>query len=86
MAETVNNDRIELIGRKRLNMSGVETVDGFTENSLKLTVAGNKLFICGEKIKITAFNKATGALSADGVFTEIKYAAKKQPLIKRLFK
>lgn len=67
-------------------MTGVETVDGFSEQSLKLTVNGNKVTVNGNGIKITAFNKATGNLSADGDFYEIKYGGKKPPLVKRLFK
>ncbi len=80
------NDRLELIARKRLNMTGVESVDGFTEQFLNLTVAGSKLRISGEGIKITAYNKATGALSADGSFNEIRYAKKAVPLLKKIFK
>ena len=81
-----NSDRLELVGRKRLAMCGVEAVDGFSEQALYLTVSGVKVKITGEKIKITAFNKAAGTLSADGIFNEIKYNAKKTPLLKRIFK
>ena len=79
-------DKLELECRKRLAMSGVEAVDGFTEQSLNLTVAGEKVRISGEKIKITAYNKGTGNLTADGLFYEIRYMRKKEPLAKRLFK
>ena len=80
------NDKLELFGRKRLSMSGVESVDGFTEQVLNLTVAGNKVRIMGDGIKITAFNNGTGMLCADGNFTEIRYAHKSTPILKRLFK
>ena len=80
------NDKLELTCRKKLSMSGVESVDGFTEQILNLTVAGNKVRIIGEGIKITAFNNGTGMLCADGVFTEIRYMHKSAPLFKRLFK
>lgn len=86
MENQLNTDKLEIIGRKRLAMSGVDAVDGFSEQVLNLTVLGNKVRITGEKIKITAFNKASGTLVADGVFSEIKYNSKKAPLIKRLFK
>ena len=86
MENQLNSEKLEIIGRKRLAMSGVETVDGFSEQVLNLTVLGNKVKISGDKIKITAFNKATGTLMADGGFSEIKYNAKKVPLIKRIFK
>lgn len=78
--------KIELDARKRLYVSGVESVDGFSEQVLNLSVLGSKLKITGEGIKITAFNKGTGNLSADGNFFEIKYLNKKPPVLKRIFK
>ena len=82
----VEVEKFILEGRKRLSMTGVEAVDSFSEESLKLTVSGSKVFIFGENIKITAFNKSSGNLSAEGVFNEIKYNKKRLPLVKRLFK
>ncbi len=79
-------DKLVLDGRKRLSMTGVDAVDGFSNEYLKLTVYGNKVNVVGENIKITAYNKATGSLTADGNFFEIKYNKKKAPLIKRIFK
>ncbi len=72
--------------RKRLSMTGVDAVDGFSEQYLKLTVNGSKVTVNGTGIKITAYNKATGSLTADGEFCEIKYIGKKVPMMKRLFK
>ena len=86
MEERNFNDKLEIIGRRKLAMTAVESVDGFSEQMLLLTVAGEKVKIAGEKIKIAAFNKATGTLAADGVFYEIKYNVKKVPLLKRIFK
>ena len=84
-----NNNQLETVTlecRKRLSMTGVESVDGFSLQAINLTVNGQKVKISGEGIKITAFNKASGNFSAEGNFNEIKYNAKKQPLIKRIFK
>lgn len=86
MANPTETDKLELLGRGRLAMSGVETVDGFSEQSLNLTVSGVKVKITGEKIKISSYNKASGVLTADGLFNEIRYNAKKTPLIKKIFK
>ena len=83
---SVEVDRIILDGRKRLSMTGVQSVDGFSEQVINLTVLGNKVRISGENIKITAYNKATQTLSADGIFNEIKYNHKKEPIVKRIFK
>lgn len=86
MENQINSDKLELIGRKRLAMSAVEAVDGFSEQSLNLTVAGVKVRITGEKIKISSFNKASGTLTAEGVFGEIRYNAKKERFFKKIFK
>lgn len=80
------NDTLTLEARKKLSMTGVEAVDGFSAQTLKLTVNGVKVMIIGQDLKITAFNKATGSLTADGTFNEIKYNAQKKPLLKRVLK
>ena len=67
-------------------MTGVSSVDGYSENSVKLTSNDTKIFIYGNNLKITAFNKATGSLSCDGEFSEIKYGGRKTPILKRVFK
>ncbi|MBQ6921645.1 MAG: YabP/YqfC family sporulation protein [Clostridia bacterium] len=80
------NDKLELFGRRKLAMTMVESVNGFSEQALLLTVSGTKVKISGEKIKITSYNKATGTFTADGEFSDIKYGVKKTPLFKRIFK
>lgn len=83
---TISQEKLVLDSRKNISLSAVETVDGFNEQMLKLTVNGTKLQIVGDNIKITAFNKANGNLCAQGDFYEIKYSHQKQPLVKRIFK
>ena len=82
----VSQEKLVLDARKNISLSCVETVDGFNEQMLKLTINGTKVQIVGENIKITAFNKANGNLCAQGDFYEIKYTYQKQPLMKRIFK
>lgn len=79
-------DRLELSERKKLNMTSVDSVDGFNEEILNLTVAGSKMKVCGEGLKITAYNKTTGELSAEGLFNEIKFSKKSVPILKKFFK
>ena len=82
----VSQEKLVLDARKNISLSCVETVDGFNEQMLKLTVNGSKVQILGDNIKITAFNKANGNLCAQGDFYEIRYSHQKQPLVKRIFK
>ena len=79
-------EKLCIDGRKRLTMTGVSSVDGYSENSVKLTANDTKIYIFGNNLKITNFNKATGNLSCDGDFTEIKYGGRKTPVLKRVFK
>lgn len=86
MQQTDDIQRLTLEGQKRLNMNGVESVDGFSDRELRLTVSGNRVLVAGDGIRITAYSKGTGNLQADGKFTAIKYDFKKAPLLKRVFK
>lgn len=86
MQNQIETDKLVLDGRKKLSMTGVESVNSFSDNFLKLTVAGKTVSVTGENIKIDVFNKSTGSLSATGVFAEIKYNVQKRPLLKRIFK
>ncbi len=70
---------------KYLTLTGVECVNSFSPESLKLTTAGNKLFVTGSGIKIISFDKSTGSLNAEGDITSIRYGEKKTPFFKRLF-
>ncbi len=82
----LQNANLSLDNRKRLTLTGVSSVDGFSETFIKLSVGGDKLTVTGEGLKITAFNKASGNFSCDGLITELKYNVKKQPMLKRIFK
>lgn len=86
MQEAEGLQKLTLDNQRKLFMNGVESVDAFSERELKLTLNGNRVLVGGEGIKITAYNKGTGTLSADGRFSYIRYDEKKAPLIKRIFK
>ena len=86
MQEFNELDKLIIEGRKRLSMTGVSSVDGFSEEYVKLTVNGSKVQILGNNIKITSFNKNNGNLTADGNFNQVKYDVKKEPILKRIFK
>ena len=80
------NHKLELENNKRLSLSGVSSLDGFSSQVLNLTINGTKLKVIGQDIKITSYNKSAGTLVADGIFNEFKYAVKSVPLVKKIFK
>lgn len=81
-----NEERLTLDARKKLTLTNVNSVDGFSDRELKLTVSGKKVDIKGQNIKITAFNNVSGNFTADGEFIEIKFGGAKTPIVKRIFK
>ena len=71
---------------KKISLTCVDSVDGFTDELLKLTVQGNKVIIKGNNIKITQFNKTNGNFMADGTFYQILMAGENSHFVKKLFK
>ena len=86
MAEIFENTKFCLENRKRLSLTGVTSVDGFSEKQLNLTLSKDKLKILGENIKITAYNKASGNLSADGTFIEFRFSGANKSIMRKIFK
>lgn len=77
---------LSIENRKRLNATGIEGVKDFSPAAFTLVYAEGKITVCGSEMKITAFSKQTGAFSAVGNFSSVKYAAKGESLRKKLFR
>ena len=84
--ETNSVSTLILEQRKRLSISGVSSVDFFSDQCLKLTIGGSRAQIFGENLKVIAFAKEQGNFIAEGTFNEIKYNYKKPSILKRIFK
>ena len=84
--QEITENKVCLENKRKLSMTGIKSVDGFSEQYLKLTLSDGRAIISGEKIKITSYNNQLGNLSADGLFSEIKFINKSEPFIKKLFK
>lgn len=83
---TIEQNTLLLEDRKKLTLSGVEAVNGFSENVINLTIKGESFKAIGEKLKIVSFNKSNGNFIAEGEFIELKFGAKHTPLLKKIFK
>lgn len=83
MQETKHSVIIEQ--RKLISVSGVESVNSFSEVRIVLTrVGGEKMSVVGTDLKITSFSKASGAFTAEGSITGVQYGGK--GLAARIFK
>ena len=73
--------RVELDGRERLIVSGVDDVDRFDENEIVMTTSAGTLIVTGESLHI-------GKLSLDGRIDSLLYEDADRPsggLLSRLF-
>lgn len=81
--------RIELDGRERLVISGVEDVDRFDEGEIILTTSAGTLVIDGENLHIGKLTLDGGELHVDGRVDSLSYtdggAAAGGGLLRRLF-
>lgn len=67
------NCLLTLENREKLTLTGVESVDAFSDRSIRLTVCGEKLTIEGEKLKILAFSEGSGNFTASGEVSSLRF-------------
>ena len=72
--------------QKRLSLSGVISVDGFTDEKIRLVAKTGRIAISGEKLKINNFSETTGTFACEGKILSITYLAPREGIVKRLFK
>ena len=76
MQETQNH-QIILEQRKKIIVSGVESVKAFSEVKIILSlIGGEKLHVAGTGLKITGLVKASGSFTAEGSISGLSYGGK----------
>ncbi len=83
MEEQVQTALIEQ--QKKITMTGVASVDSFTERQISLSLAGGRAVISGEGLKIVSFSQSGGGFCATGKISGVQFSEKKQKIAKRLF-
>jgi len=80
--------RLELEGRERLTISGVEDVERFDETEIVMMTSAGILSVTGEELHIGQLSLEGGELHVDGRIDAISYEEPVQPrgnLLHRLF-
>lgn len=65
--------RVELDGRERLKVSGVEDVERFDETSIIMSTSGGTLVVSGENLHIGKLSLEGGELHVDGRIDSLSY-------------
>ena len=65
--------RIELVGRERLTVSGVEDVDRFDETGIVMSTAAGTLVVTREDLHIDKLSLDGGELHVDGRIDSVAY-------------
>ena len=71
--------------QKKITVTGVSSVDGFTSREIRITLDSGRAMIAGEGLKIVSFSKANGNFSAVGKIAGIRFFGRQEKLTKRLF-
>ena len=65
--------QLELVGRERLTVSGVEDVERFDETGIIMSTAAGTLVITGEDLHIDKLSLDGGELHVDGRIDSVSY-------------
>lgn len=62
--------------RRHLNLSGVDQVDSFNDNTIILSTIKGRLSIKGEELNISKLNLDEGKVEIDGLVNSLSYLSK----------
>lgn len=71
--------------QKKITVTGVVSVDAFSDRQIALTLENGTASVSGEDLKIVNFSKSSGSFIAVGKVSGIRFAGKREKLSKRLF-
>lgn len=82
------DNKLILINRKNLSLTGIEKVVGISDSELLVEVDGVALSIQGSDMEVKKLDVDSGVLEIEGLINSMKYFDKKQKVnfIKRIFK
>lgn len=86
MQQETRSSILTIEQQSKITMTGVDSVDSFSDMSIQLTVNGKRVQITGTKLKVIAFASGSGNFSATGEVKEVRYGGAKGKFFARLFK
>lgn len=81
---------VKLVGRKKLELTGVIEVLNFNEENVILETSMGGLLIKGNNMKVNVLNVENGDMCIDGFINSLTYVSKdktkKESILKKMFK
>lgn len=72
-SQNYTQHRLELEGRERLTVSGVEDVERFDETMIVMTTSAGTLVVAGQELHIGRLSLEGGELHVDGRIDSLSY-------------
>lgn len=69
---------LTLENQRKLTLTGVESVESFSDTAILLTVGGKKVTIGGEKLKVLSFSQGNGNFSVNGEIDSVKFGGSRK--------
>ncbi|MDE6667580.1 MAG: hypothetical protein K2K38_04440 [Clostridia bacterium] len=71
---------------KRITATAIQSVDTFSDKQILLSYQNGRIVVNGSGMKIVNFSKTSGAFSATGEISAVRYMQKGSSLRQKLFK
>ena len=71
---------------KKVTATAITSVDAFSDKQIILSYQSGRIIVAGSGMKIVNFSKTSGAFSATGSVTGVKYSQKGGTFRQKLFK
>lgn len=84
-----NGHKVTLVGREKLEITGVEEVESFDESTIIMSTNLGALIVRGEELHIETLSLDGGALKVEGKVESLTYEEFHEPrggLLSRLFR
>lgn len=72
--------------QKKITLSGILSIEGFTTQQIILELASGKVVVFGNNLKIAGFTKNGGQFVAIGNIKGMRFCNKQDKFLKRIFK
>ncbi len=86
MQQAQKDSTLTIENRRLISLTGVGSVEAFSDSGITLTVNGARVQISGSQLKVLAFSQGTGAFSASGEVSSVKFGVQKGKFLQKFLR